>query len=116
MPRQRPKDHFSNQFLLSGGYLFISTRYLEIHTPNFIIFLLLSIRNFYRLFWVNESVEEKYGDQVKVIFYVVWTENGKQYAKKYNINLIPTQVFLNENGKEFFRHEFFSLKTNSSMF
>ncbi len=56
---------------------------------------------------IMKSVEEKYGDQVKVIFYDVWTEDGKQYAKKYNINLIPTQVFLDENGKEFFRHEGF---------
>lgn len=56
---------------------------------------------------IMKSVEEKYGDQVKVIFYDVWTEDGKQYAKKYNISLIPTQVFLDENGKEFFRHEGF---------
>lgn len=56
---------------------------------------------------IMKSIEEKYGDQVKVIFYDVWTEDGRQYAKKYNINLIPTQVFLDENGKEFFRHEGF---------
>ena len=42
---------------------------------------------------ILKSVEEKYGKQVKVIFYDVWTDDGKQYAKKYNINLIPTQIF-----------------------
>ncbi|HOK60046.1 MAG: thioredoxin family protein [Tenuifilum sp.] len=56
---------------------------------------------------ILKSVEEKYGKQVKVIFYDVWTDDGKQYAKKYNINLIPTQIFLDENGKEYFRHEGF---------
>lgn len=56
---------------------------------------------------IMKSVEKKYGNQVKVIFYDVWTEDGKQYAKKYNINLIPTQIFLDSNGKEYFRHEGF---------
>lgn len=53
---------------------------------------------------VIKSVEEKYGDQVKTVFYDVWTEEGKPYATLYNINMIPVQVFLDENGKEFYRH------------
>jgi thioredoxin 1 len=56
---------------------------------------------------VMKAIEEKYGNTVKVLFYDVWTEEQKPYAKKYNIRLIPTQVFLDENGKEFFRHEGF---------
>jgi thioredoxin 1 len=44
---------------------------------------------------------------VKVIFYDVWTKKGKPFAKKYKIRLIPTQVFLDKDGKEFFRHEGF---------
>ncbi|MFZ1289328.1 MAG: thioredoxin family protein [Melioribacteraceae bacterium] len=56
---------------------------------------------------VMKAIEEKFGDQVKVIFYDVWTEKGKPYASKYGIRLIPTQVFLDENGKEFHRHEGF---------
>ena len=56
---------------------------------------------------VMKAIEEKFGEQVKVIFYDVWTEKGKPYASKYGIKLIPTQVFLDENGKEFFRHEGF---------
>jgi thioredoxin 1 len=51
-----------------------------------------------------KAIEEKYGNQVKVVFYDVWTPEGKPYAKIYNIESIPTQVFLDENGKEFFRH------------
>ena len=60
---------------------------------------------------IMKSVEEKYGTQVKVVFYDVWKENQKQYAIKYGIRLIPTQVFLDEKGKEFFRHEGFYPET-----
>ncbi|MBK6912564.1 MAG: thioredoxin family protein [Ignavibacteriales bacterium] len=56
---------------------------------------------------VMKSIEEKYGDQVKVIFYDVWKEDQKKYATQYGIKLIPTQVFLDANGKEFHRHEGF---------
>lgn len=56
---------------------------------------------------VMKAVEEKYGDQVKVVFYDVWTKEQRKYAERYKIKLIPTQVFLDENGKEFHRHEGF---------
>ncbi len=56
---------------------------------------------------VMKAIEEKFGEQVKVIFYDVWTKEGKPFGTKYGIKLIPTQVFLDENGKEFFRHEGF---------
>ena len=56
---------------------------------------------------VMKAIEEKYGDQVKVIFYDVWKEDQKKYSKQYGIKLIPTQVFLDSNGKEFHRHEGF---------
>ena len=54
---------------------------------------------------VMKSIEKKYGKQVKIIFYDVWTPLGKPFAFQYGINAIPTQVFLDEKGKEFFRHE-----------
>ncbi|HOW08172.1 MAG TPA: thioredoxin family protein [Bacteroidales bacterium] len=53
---------------------------------------------------VMKSVEEKYGKDVKVVFHDVWTEAGAPYAKQYGIEAIPTQVFLDMDGKEFFRH------------
>jgi thioredoxin 1 len=53
---------------------------------------------------VMKSVEEKYAGQVKVVFHDVWTPEGKPFAAKYSIEAIPTQVFLDENGKEFARH------------
>ena len=54
---------------------------------------------------VMKSIETKYGKEVKVVFYDVWTPEGKPFAEKYGIEAIPTQVFLDENGKEFSRHE-----------
>ena len=56
---------------------------------------------------VMKAIEEKYGDQVKVIFYDVWKDDQKKYAQQYGIKLIPTQVFLDADGKEFNRHEGF---------
>lgn len=56
---------------------------------------------------VIKAIEENYSEQVKVIFYDVWTKEQKKYASDFKIKLIPTQVFLDENGKEFHRHEGF---------
>lgn len=56
---------------------------------------------------IMKSIEERYGDQIKVIFYDVWKKEFKNKSKEYKIKLIPTQVFLDENGKEFHRHEGF---------
>ncbi len=51
-----------------------------------------------------KSIETKYGKEVKIDFHDVWTEAGKPYGVKYGIEAIPTQVFLDETGKEYFRH------------
>lgn len=51
---------------------------------------------------VMKNIERKYGDQIKVIFHDVRKEKDK--VEKYKITLIPTQVFLDENGKEIHRH------------
>ena len=56
---------------------------------------------------IMDAVEEKYGEQLEVIFYDVWKPEQKKYAQEYGIKLIPTQVFLDEEGNEFFRHEGF---------
>jgi thioredoxin 1 len=56
---------------------------------------------------IMKSIEEKYGKQVKVIFYDVWKEDQARYATEFNIRLIPTQVFLDASGKELMRHEGF---------
>ena len=56
---------------------------------------------------VMKAIEKKYGAQVKVVFYDVWKPEQRKYAEQYGIKLIPTQVFLDAVGKEFFRHEGF---------
>ncbi len=56
---------------------------------------------------VMKSIEEKYGEQIKVVFYDVWQPEQRRYAQQYGIRLIPTQVFPDETGKEFHRHEGF---------
>ena len=53
---------------------------------------------------VMKSVEKKYGSQVNVVFHDVWTPEGKPFGKQFGIEAIPTQIFLDENGKEFSRH------------
>ena len=53
---------------------------------------------------VMKSIETKYGKEVKVDFHDVWTEAGKPWGVKYGIEAIPTQVFLDETGKEYYRH------------
>jgi thioredoxin 1 len=53
---------------------------------------------------VMKSIEKKYANQVKVVFHDVWTPEGKPFGKQYGVEAIPTQVFLDENGKEFSRH------------
>lgn len=49
------------------------------------------------------DIEKEYPN-VKVVFYDVWTVDGEPYAQQYKIRGIPTQVFLDRNGKEYFRH------------
>ena len=56
---------------------------------------------------IMKEVAEEYKEQVKVVFHDVWTPKGKEDAMKYNIRIIPTQVFLDKNGKEYYRHEGF---------
>lgn len=54
---------------------------------------------------IMKAVEEEYKGQVKIVFHDVWTSKGKEDAEIYNIRVIPTQVFLDINGKEYYRHE-----------
>ncbi len=54
---------------------------------------------------VMKAIEEKYGRQVRVVFHDVWKPDQRKYAEQYGVRVIPTQVFLDEDGKEFARHE-----------
>jgi thioredoxin 1 len=53
---------------------------------------------------VMKSIEKNFKGSVKVVFHDVWTETGAPYAKQFGIEAIPTQVFLDETGKEYYRH------------
>lgn len=54
---------------------------------------------------IMKEIEEEYAGKVKVVFHDVWTEEGKPYGKQYGIRVIPTQIFLDKDGNEYFRHE-----------
>jgi len=54
---------------------------------------------------IMKSIDTKYKGLIKVTFHDVWKDDAP--AKKYGIDLIPTQVFLDVNGKEIMRHEGF---------
>lgn len=59
------------------------------------------------MFPVLEQLTAEYKGKLNVIFYDVW--KSPAFAEKYNVDLIPTQVFLDPNDKELFRHQgFFS--------
>jgi len=54
---------------------------------------------------IMEEIKEEYRGQVEVVFYDVWTSEGRPYAEKYRIRAIPTQVFLDKDGNEYYRHQ-----------
>ena len=56
---------------------------------------------------IMKDIEKDYVGQVKVVFYDVWTPEGEPFGQTYKIRVIPTQVFLDKEGKEYFRHEGF---------
>jgi thioredoxin 1 len=63
---------------------------------------------------VMRSIETRYVGQVNVVFHDVWKD--KAPAQKYGIKLIPTQVFLDKDGKELMRHEGFFAEADIDTF
>ena len=59
---------------------------------------------------IVDKIEEEYAGKVKVVFHDVWKEDGKKYGQAYNVRMIPTQIFLDKEGNEIFRHEGFFAK------
>jgi thioredoxin 1 len=56
---------------------------------------------------IMRDIETTYAGQVRVVFHDVWTDQGAPFARKYGIRVIPTQIFLDANGVEYYRHEGF---------
>lgn len=54
---------------------------------------------------VMEAVQKEYGDTISVVFYDVYKQ--REMGMRYNVRVMPTQVFLDKDGKEFHRHEGF---------
>ena len=52
---------------------------------------------------VLEELTKEYAGKLKVEFYDVW--KNEAYGTKYGIRVIPTQIFIDPDGKELFRHE-----------
>ena len=56
---------------------------------------------------ILEELKAEYAGKLNVVFIDVW--ENPEASKQHGINLIPTQIFLDADGKELFRHEgFFS--------
>jgi len=51
---------------------------------------------------IMKEIAEEYTGKIQVVFYDVWKD--PQPARHYRIQLIPTQVFIDQEGKEIFRH------------
>lgn len=51
---------------------------------------------------IMREIAEEYAGKIQVVFYDVWKD--PQPARHYRIQLIPTQVFIDQDGKEIFRH------------
>ena len=54
---------------------------------------------------ILEELKKEYAGKLEVEFIDVWKTPDE--AKKYEIKLIPTQIFFDASGKELFRHEGF---------
>jgi thioredoxin 1 len=61
---------------------------------------------------VMDDIEKEYEGQVLVRFHDVNSILGRPYAQKYGIRVIPTQVFLDMDGNEYYRHEGFFPKAD----
>ncbi|MDI1248050.1 MAG: thioredoxin family protein [Lacunisphaera sp.] len=54
------------------------------------------------------ELEKDYAGQLEVVFLDVWKK--REEGSRYNIRVIPTQIFFDAGGKELFRHEGFYAK------
>ncbi len=54
---------------------------------------------------IIENLTEEYKGVLSVKFIDVWIQENVAIAQKFKIESIPTQIFLDKNGKELWRHE-----------
>ena len=66
---------------------------------------------------VMEKIKNEYKGKVNVVFVNLMVPESKRYFEYYGIATIPTQVLLDKEGKEFFRHTgFYSANELSTHF
>ncbi|OGD29232.1 MAG: hypothetical protein A2Y56_03715 [Candidatus Aminicenantes bacterium RBG_13_63_10] len=51
---------------------------------------------------IMKEIAAKFPEDVQVVFYDVWKD--PEPGRHYGIQLIPTQVFVDREGREFHRH------------
>ena len=51
---------------------------------------------------IMKDIAKSFADRVQVVFYDVWKD--PEPARKYKIQLIPTQIFVDQKGNEIARH------------
>ena len=61
---------------------------------------------------ILEELDKEYAEIFNIEFLDVWKNPDE--AKKHGIKIIPTQIFFDATGKEFFRHEGFFSKDQIS--
>lgn len=61
---------------------------------------------------ILETLREECVGQLKVEFVDVWKKENVKRAKSFEIDLIPTQVYLDPKGKEIWRHVGFISKAD----
>lgn len=53
---------------------------------------------------ILDKMEKQYKDRLQVIFVDIGKDEEKKVATMYGVFVIPTQIFLDKNGKEVARH------------
>jgi thioredoxin 1 len=51
---------------------------------------------------ILEKLEKVYAGRAAVVFFDVWEDSAP--AKRFGIQIIPTQIFFNKEGQEVYRH------------
>lgn len=64
---------------------------------------------------VMEEIQQKYPGKVNVIFLNILKPENQMLMKYYGIAAIPTQVLLNKDGNEYYRHTGFISATDLSI-
>lgn len=59
---------------------------------------------------ILDEMKETFAGQLDVVFIDVWENEG--VGEEYDIRIIPTQIFFDDEGSELFRHEGFFSRTD----